>query len=40
MVLCDKQLEPGLYYWTLQANGGLVHVGKFIVSVKQEVRNR
>jgi hypothetical protein len=30
-VLCDKRLEPGLYYWTLLEDGELVHVGKFMV---------
>jgi negative regulator of sigma E activity len=31
MVQCDKRLDPGLYYWTLQEDGELVHVGKFTV---------
>ncbi len=32
-VLYDQRLDPGLYYWTLQADGELVHVGKFTVAV-------
>lgn len=32
-VVYDKRLDPGLYYWTLQEDGELVHVGKFTVPV-------
>ena len=33
-VLCNKRLDPGLYYWTLQEDGELVHVGKFTIPVR------
>jgi hypothetical protein len=31
VVRYDQRLDPGLYYWTLQENGELVHVGTFTV---------
>jgi hypothetical protein len=34
MALCDKRLDPGLYYWTLLEDGELVHVGKFVVPLR------